>query len=51
VAVACVGLAAEPKMVWRQASFLTKHRAEHTCEPYGRNNCDLHTPFPGCLNE
>ncbi len=41
MAVACVGLAAEPKMVQRQASFQTKHRAEHTCEPYGHNNCEV----------
>ncbi len=31
VAVACAGLATEPKMVRRQTSFLTKHR--HTYEP------------------
>jgi hypothetical protein len=43
VAVACVGLATEPKVAQRQASFLTKHRAEHTCEPYGRNNCEIYT--------
>ncbi len=30
VVVACVGLAAEPKMVQQQASFPTKHRAECT---------------------
>jgi hypothetical protein len=42
VAVACVGLAAEPKVVWRQASFPTKHRAECTCEPYGCSNCEIH---------
>jgi hypothetical protein len=34
MAVACAGLAAEPKMVRRQISFPTKHRVEHTCEPY-----------------
>jgi hypothetical protein len=33
VAVACAGLAAEAKMVWRQTSFPTKYRVEHTCEP------------------
>ncbi len=43
MAVACVGLAFKPKMVWRQASFPTKHRAEHTCEPYGHNNCEIYT--------
>jgi hypothetical protein len=35
VAVACVALAAEPKVVRRQASFPTKHRVKHTCESYG----------------
>jgi hypothetical protein len=43
VAVACVGLTAEPKVAQRQASFLTKHRAERTCEPYGHNNCEICT--------
>ncbi len=43
IAVACVGLAAKPKVARRQASFLTKHRAEPTCEPYGRNNCEICT--------
>ncbi len=43
MAVACVGLAAERKVVWRQASFPTKHRADHTCEPYGRSNCEIYT--------
>jgi hypothetical protein len=28
VAVACAELAAEPKMVWQQTSFPTKHRVE-----------------------
>ncbi len=41
VAVACVWLAAEPKMAWRRASFPTKHRAEHACEHYWRNNCEI----------
>ncbi len=41
MAVACVGLAAEQKVAQRQASFMTKHRAEHTCEPYGLNNCGI----------
>jgi hypothetical protein len=40
VAVACVGLAAELKVARRQASFSTKRRAEHTCEPYG-SNCEI----------
>ncbi len=40
VAVACVGLAAEPKVARQQASFPTKYR---TCEPYGRNNCEICT--------
>ncbi len=31
VAVACVVKAAEPKDVWRQASFPTKNRAKCTC--------------------
>ncbi len=43
VAVACVGLAAKLKVARRQASFLTKHRVEPTCEPYGRNNCEICT--------
>ncbi len=43
VAVACVGLAAEPKVVRQQASFLTKHWVEHTCEPYGGSNCEIYT--------
>jgi hypothetical protein len=34
VAVACAGLATEPKMVRQQTSFPTKHRVKHTCEPY-----------------
>jgi hypothetical protein len=32
VAVACVGVAAEPKVVRRLISFPNKHRAERTCE-------------------
>jgi hypothetical protein len=48
VAVACVGLAAEPKMVQWQAGFPTNYRAEYICEPYGHNNCvNLHTPLQG----
>jgi hypothetical protein len=43
VAVACAGLAAEPKMVRRQISFPTKHRVEHTCEPYWCSNCEICT--------
>jgi hypothetical protein len=43
VAVACVGLAAEMKMVRRQSSFPTKHRVIHTCEPYGHNNYEIYT--------
>jgi hypothetical protein len=43
VAVACAGLAAEPKMVQRQTSFPTKHRVEHTCEPYWHSNCEICT--------
>jgi hypothetical protein len=42
VTVACAGLAAEPKMVRRQTSFPTKHRVEHTCEPYWHSNCESH---------
>jgi hypothetical protein len=38
MAVACAGLATEPKMVQRQTSFPTKHRVEHTCEPFCRSN-------------
>jgi hypothetical protein len=41
MAVACVGLAAELKGARRQASFPSKHRAKQTCEPYGRNNCEI----------
>jgi hypothetical protein len=43
VAVACAGLAAEPKMDQRQISFPTKHRVEHTCEPYWRSNWEICT--------
>jgi hypothetical protein len=43
VAVACAGLAAEPKVVWRQTSFLTKHRVEHTYEPCWRSNYEICT--------
>jgi hypothetical protein len=43
VAVACAGLAAEPKVVRRQTSFPTKHRVEHTCEPCWRSNYEICT--------
>jgi hypothetical protein len=43
VAVACAGLAAEPKMVRRQTSFPTKHRVEHTCDPCWGNNYEICT--------
>jgi hypothetical protein len=43
VAVACVELAAEPKVVRRRVSFPTKHRVKRTCEPYGRSNCEIYT--------
>jgi hypothetical protein len=43
MAVVCAELAAEPKMVRRQTSFPTKHRVEHTCEPYWRSNCEICT--------
>jgi hypothetical protein len=39
VVVACAGLATELKMVRRQTSFPTKHRVQHTCEPYWHSNC------------
>ncbi len=39
MAVACAGMAAKPEGVRRQLSFLTKHRAKHTCEPCWRSNC------------
>jgi hypothetical protein len=42
VAVACVGVAAEPKVVLRLISFPNKHRAERTCEPYGRSSCEIY---------
>jgi hypothetical protein len=42
-AVACAGLAAEPKMVRRQTSFLTKHRVEHTCKPCLHSNYEIFT--------
>ncbi len=42
VAVACVWVAAEPKVVWRLISFPNKHRAECTCEPYGRSSCEIY---------
>jgi hypothetical protein len=45
MAVACAGLAAEPKMIRRQTSFLTKHRVEHTCQPYWRSNCEICTRY------
>ncbi len=34
--------ATESKVVRRQASFPTKHRVKHTCEPYGRNKCEIY---------
>ncbi len=43
VAVECVGLAAELKVVLQQTSFPTMHWAERTCEPYGRSNCEIYT--------
>jgi hypothetical protein len=43
VTVACVGLAAELKVVRQPTSFLTMHWAELTCEPYGRSNCEIYT--------
>jgi hypothetical protein len=43
LAVACAGLAAEPKMVWGQNSFPTKRRVEHTCELYWHSNCEICT--------
>ncbi len=43
VAVACAGLATEPKMVRRQTSFPTKHRVEHTTEPCWHNNYEICT--------
>jgi hypothetical protein len=42
VAVACVGMASEPKGVQRQFSFPTKHRLKHSCEPCGHNNCEIY---------
>jgi hypothetical protein len=36
VAVACVGMNAEPKVARQLVSFLTKHRAKHTREPSGK---------------
>jgi hypothetical protein len=41
VAVACVCVSAEPKTVRRPVSFPNKHRAECTCEPYGRSSCEI----------
>jgi hypothetical protein len=42
VAVACVELAAEPKLVRRQSSFPTKHRVKRTCEPCWRSSCEIY---------
>jgi hypothetical protein len=42
MAEACVGMAAELKVVQRQVSFPTKHRVKHTCEPCGRNSCEIY---------
>ncbi len=41
--MACVGKAAEPKGVRQRISFPTKNRAECTCLPYWRNNCEICT--------
>jgi hypothetical protein len=43
IAMACVGLAPEPKVVQQQASFPTKHRVKHICEPCERSNYEIHT--------
>jgi hypothetical protein len=37
-----VGLAAEPKGVRQQVSFLTKHRQKYTCEPCGHSSCEIY---------
>jgi hypothetical protein len=42
VAVACVGMAAEPEVAQRLISFPTKHRAKHTCETCGRSSCEIY---------
>jgi hypothetical protein len=42
VLVPCVGLATKPKVVQRQASFLTKHRVKHTCDPCGCSNYEIY---------
>ncbi len=42
VAVACVGMAAEPEVAWRLISFQTKHRAKHTCELCRRCSCEIY---------
>jgi hypothetical protein len=42
VAVVCVGMAAEPKVVQQLISFPTKHRAKRTCEPCGRSSCEIY---------
>jgi hypothetical protein len=42
VAVACVGMAAQLKVVRRLVSFPTKHRAKHTCEPCGYSSCEIY---------
>ncbi len=43
VAMTCVGLAAEPKVVRRHAIFPIKNRAGRTCSPYWHNNCEICT--------
>ncbi len=43
VAVACAEKAAEPKRIRRRISFLTKNRAECTCQPYWRSSCEIYT--------
>jgi hypothetical protein len=43
IAVACDGVAAGLGRVLQQLSFLTKHRAKHTCEPCWRSNCEIYT--------
>jgi hypothetical protein len=41
VAVACVGMAAEPEVARRLISFPTKHRAKHTWKPCWRSSCEI----------
>jgi hypothetical protein len=42
MAVSCVGMIAEPKVIRWLISFLTKHRAKHTCEPCGHSCCEIY---------